>query len=255
MEVISYKKCANDLYEVKMDNGEKYKLYEDVIIEYELLIDKNISEVKLKKMLSHNELLGAYHKALKYITTKMRTEKEIRCYLKKNDYSAEAIDYSIKKLYSDGYLNEEKYTQAFIFDAINLSNNGPKKIIDDLTKLGIGIDTISKYLNHDRDFWMDRIFNITSKYAKKNKASAFVFKNKMFKQMLMLGYETDDIKYILDDFKIDNRDALTNEARKIWKHLEKETDNDKKIWQFRNKMYAKGYSTDEINNYIEKEII
>lgn len=255
MEVLNYKKCGSNIYEVKLDNGEKYKLYEDVIIEYELLIDKNISDNKLKKILSFNELIEAYHKSLKYITTKMRTEKEIKNYLKKNNYNENAIIYTIEKLHSEGYLNEEKYAQAFIYDAINLSNAGPKKIIDELTKLGIKQDITTKYLTYDKSFWLDRIHSIISKYAKKNKSSALIFKNKMFRQLIMLGYETDDIKYILDDFKLDTSACLENDAKKIWARLEKEENTDKKIWQFKNKMFAKGYSSDEINDYIEKELI
>ena len=254
MKVVSYKKCGKNSYEVFLDNGCKYKLYEDIIIEYELLIDKNVNEVKLNKMLSDNELLDAYYKALKYITIKMRTKKEIEVLLKKY-FGNDAINYVLDKLEKDGYLDEEKYVQAFINDSINLSNNGPKKIVNNLLNLGIHSDIIMKYLNYDKEFWQDRIKNITTKSAKKNKSSAPVFKNKMYKQLLLLGYDSDDIKGVIDDFKIDVSDAFYKDAKKIWKRLEKEDNADKKIWMFRNKMILKGYNQDDINEFIKKETI
>lgn len=255
MEIVSYKKTGKNLYEIRLDNGEKYKLFEDIIIENELLIDKNLTESKLKKLLSSNELLEAYYKSLKYIGVKMRTEKEITMYLKKLNLSSKAIDFSIKKLKRDGYINEEIYAQAYINDAINLSNNGPRKIINNLINLGISDVIIFKYFNYNDEFWKERIFNIVSKNSKRNKDSAILFKNKMYKSLLTLGYECTDINAVLDDFKLDTSDAFNNDARKLLKRIEKESDREKKIWSFRSKMYAKGYSQDEINEYIKKELI
>ena len=254
MEIKSYKKCSNNTYEIRLDNGEKYRLYEDVIIDYELLINKNVTSTKLKKMLLQNELLEAYYKALKYIGIKMRTEKEIDIYLKKSGYSENSIEYAKNKLKDDGYLNEDKYAQAYILDAINLSNVGPKRIAKDLNNLGIKANIISKYLTYNREFWLDRIKAYIEKYAKKNKSSALVFKNKIYKQLMLLGYESDDINFILDDFIIDTSSAFENDAKKAWRHLEKEMDYDKRVWKFKNKLYSKGYSQDEINSYIEKEL-
>ena len=250
MEVLNYKKCANNLYEVRLDNGEKYKLYEDVIVNHELLIDKRITDVKLKKILHDNDLYASYYKALKYIAIKMRTEKEIEVYLKKNNFDKEAIDYSIQKLKNDGYINEKVYVEAFINDALNLSYDGPKKITNDLLKLGINEDLILNKLNYNEEFWESRIKNILTKKAKTNKNSLAMFKNKMYSHLSLLGYETKNIKNALEDFKLDTTNTFKKDADKIWNTLEKKLPTDKIKWQFRNKMYLKGYTEDEINNYI-----
>ena len=250
MEVISYKKCANNLYEVRFHNGEKYKLYEDVIISYELLIDKRITNVKLQKILHDNELLESYYKALKYIGIKMRTEKEIKVYLKKNSYSNDVIEYAIDKLKKDNYLNEELYIQAYINDAINLSFSGPKKIITDLEKLGITKDNILKHLNYNDEFWITRIKEYINKKAKVNKGSTISFKNKMYTGLISLGYSSDAIREILDDIKIDSTNSFKKDADKVWSKISKNEINDKAIWTFKNKMYTKGYTQDEINDYL-----
>lgn len=254
MEVISYKKCKNNLYEVYFNNGQKYKLYEDVIIEYELLINKNITNVKLKKILHDNMLLESYYKALKYINIKMRTEKEIELYLKKNSYNEDSIIYAIDKLKKNGYLNQELYVQAYINDAINLSYSGPKKIINDLEKLGISKNSIYKYLNYDNDFWMIRIRDYIDKKARINKGSIISFKNKIYSNLILLGYNGDDIKEVLDGVKIDTSTQFNKEADRLWNKIQKKEITDKAIWIFKNKMYSKGYREEEINNYINNVI-
>lgn len=253
MEVLNYKKCANNLYEVKLDNGEKYKLYEDVIINYELLIDKRITDIKLKKILRDNDLYASYYKALKYIGIKMRTQKEIELYLKKNNFDKDAIDYSVSKLKNNGYINENIYTEAYINDAINLSYDGPKKIINNLTKVGISEEVIFNHLNYDKYFWQNRIKEILNKKAKMNKNSLALFKNKMYSHLTLLGYEIDDIKCVLEDYKLDTSSLFKKDADKIWNTLRKKMSQEKIVWQFKNKMYLKGYTHDEINEYIEQK--
>lgn len=254
MKVLNYKKTKSNLYEVEFDDGKKYKIYDDVIIKYELLIDKNITKSKLNDILCENELLESYYTALKYIGIKMRTEKEIRAYLKKKDISSVAVDYAVDKLKSDGYINEDAYTKAYIIDAINLSNDGPKKIEDNLLKLGISELTISKYLDYEDNIWEERIKKILDKKAKTNKYSKALFKNKMYTYLYSLGYSSNNMKDIIDDYKIDTSDSFSKEANKVWYSLVNKYENKEAKTKFKSKMYAKGYTIDEINEYIENSL-
>ena len=95
MEIKSYKKCSNNRYEVSLSNGEKYKIYDDLILKYELLINKNINNKRLEELLDENKLYDAYYQAISYIAYKMRSKKEIKDYLKKKDYSTYDIAYTI----------------------------------------------------------------------------------------------------------------------------------------------------------------
>jgi len=44
MEVKTYKKIRNNLYEITLSNGEKFKLYDDIILKYELLIERKVTD-------------------------------------------------------------------------------------------------------------------------------------------------------------------------------------------------------------------
>ena len=76
MKIGKYTKLKDNRYSVKIDDI-TVKLYDDVIVKYELLRTKDIDEKLFKEITEYNDKLEAYYKSLKYITRKLRTEKEI----------------------------------------------------------------------------------------------------------------------------------------------------------------------------------
>lgn len=254
LEIKKYKKLKGNLYEIELDDFKKYKIYDDIILKYELLIDNRLDKKKLEKIISENNLLDAYYKALKYISVRMRSALEIRNYLKRKSFNDAECNYAIKKLRMEGYIDEKKYVQAYINDAIILTVNGPKKIIDNLNKLGISESLTREYLDSiDSDEWIDRIKRIVDKKIKTNKCSEKMFKNKVTADLLNLGYYYEDIKIIMDDVKIDATDAFLNEADKVYSRLESKYEGTELILRFKSKMFSKGFEADAINDYINKK--
>ena len=98
MEIKKFKKLKNNIYELELDNGSLIKLYDDVIVKYSLLINKKIDNKLLDEITKYNTSLDAYYLSLKYISKKLRCEKEIEKYLTKLDFNKDVIDKTISKL-------------------------------------------------------------------------------------------------------------------------------------------------------------
>ena len=94
MKIEKFIKDKNNKYKVIIDD-EEYKLYDDVIIKYHLLTKKDIDDKFLKEVLSYNDELVSYYESIKYINRRLRSEKEIREYLKKKDISNDIINKTI----------------------------------------------------------------------------------------------------------------------------------------------------------------
>ena len=107
MKIISYKKIKQNKYEVTLSNNESVLLYDDIILKYELLTKKEIDNQKLKEIILDNSKYDVYYAMLKDISKKFRTEKELRSKFK--DYDNEVVDYAIKRLKNEKYLNNELY--------------------------------------------------------------------------------------------------------------------------------------------------
>lgn len=255
MEIKSFKKIKSNLYEFKLNNNETHKIYDDIILKYELLIDKNVDEKKLKRILDENSLLDAYYTALKYISIKMRTKLEIGKYLQKKEFSKKAIDYTAERLSKEDYLDEKMYTKAFINDQLNLTLNGPKKVHYGLVSLGIDENIVNNILDTvDEDVWTDKIKKIIDKKFKINKKSASIFKSKVYYDLINLGYPSNLINEVLSTYEFDTTDAFQKEAEKIWKNLSNKYEGTELHYKFKQKLYSKGYTYDQINEYIKKSV-
>ena len=146
MEIKKYVKDKGNKYKIYIDD-EIITLYDDVIVKYNLLSNKNIDNKRFNEITEYNDFLDGYYKSIKYINKKMRTEKEIEKYLKKIDINDNEINKIIKLLYKDGYLNKEIYMKAYINDQYNLTINGPIKVKKDLVNLGYKENEIVDYIN------------------------------------------------------------------------------------------------------------
>ena len=76
MEIVKFKKSKSNLYEIMLDNGLSFKLYDDVIVKYNLLVNKKFDDKFFEDVRNYNDSLDAYYLSIKYLNTKMRSEKE-----------------------------------------------------------------------------------------------------------------------------------------------------------------------------------
>ena len=79
MKIKKYKKDKNNKYKVLIDD-EEITLYDDIIIKYNLLMKSEIDVSIYNEMIKENSLLFGYYEAIKCITKKMRSKKEIEEY-------------------------------------------------------------------------------------------------------------------------------------------------------------------------------
>ena len=200
MKIRKYTKKTNSLYKVTLENNESILLHEEVILKNNLLIKKEIDDIDELVKQSHDYEIN--NVALKYIGRKMRSKKELRDYLKKQEYAEDIINKAIKLLEDQGYLNDLNYAKAYINDRFNLSNDGPHKISNYLESMHIDYQVYSNYLNElfTKENTYERINKYLNKLVKSNKKSMYHFKNKMLINLVNLGYNRVDISSCLENF-------------------------------------------------------
>ena len=238
----SYKLKKGSIYEITLETGEKINLYDDVILKYGLLLSKEIDDKDFKQILEDNSYLESYHIALKYLSYKLRTEKEIIKRLSK--YSKQAINYTLNRLKEEGYLNDELYIKSYINDAINLKVVGPNKILYELKKLGFKETTIHNYLDtFASDVWLDKINKVTLKKINSNhNLSGLLLKQKIMQELLTRGFFKEDILEILDNYEFqDNKDVYEKEYTKLKNKLSKKYRGEELEYQINMHLLKKGF--------------
>ncbi len=256
MKILKYKKVKSNLYKVYTDKDE-YMIYDDIIIKYELLLKKEITDKEWEKLLQENNLLEAYYEGLKAINVKLRCKKELKNLLLKKGFNTKEIQYAIEKLSKDGYLDNKVYIEAYIHDMLNLYVVGENKIKDDLIDLGFDIKEIEIYLDSvDKDIYRDKIKKYIDKKLKANKKSEKEFKNKILNELIKKGFNKEDINDYLGKVKIaiDEGEIEKIVIRLYKKYIVKYDLGVTKI-KIRNYLYTKGYDGIDIDEYIKKASI
>jgi len=252
MKILKYKKDKQNIYKVTTNKGE-YKLYDDIIVKYELLLKKEISEKEFANILTDNNFLNAYYTALKLISTKMRTEKEIFEILQKNEFKKEEIEYTIKRLKNEKYLNNRIYIETYIHDHLCLKTEGANKIHKDLINLGFNdLEILPILSNIDKEIFKDKISKYIDKKLKTNKKSINEFKRKILNELINKGFEKDDINNYLNNLNIEeNEKELEKLIFKLYNKYIKKYDLYTTKLKMKNYLFQKGYNDINIDIYLE----
>lgn len=253
MEIIKFKKLKDNNYILTFDDESTIKLYDDVIVHFNLLINKKFDDHKLKEIMKYNDELESYYKAIKYINRKLRSKLEITKYLEK-DYDKKTIAKTIRKLEQDGYLNDLLFTSSFVNSELNLTLNGPYKIEKELQKLGIADSFIENELKKvEKEIWLERIDKIINKKVKANHNNSLKkLQEKLVYNLGIMGYSKDLIDDVLThkEIKVDE-DLVFKEGNKLLNKLSRKYQGNELKYQLKNKLYLKGFSSEEISNYID----
>lgn len=253
MKIEKFKKDKGNTYKIYFEDGTVISLYDDVIVKYNLLVNKEMDKKKFDEIVKYNDFLDGYYKSIKYINKKLRTELEIEKYLKNLDISSSNIKKIIELLYKDGYLNKEMYVKAYINDQYNLTLNGPLKIKKDLVNLGYEEKELSEHLvKYD---WNVRIEKIIIKKVKLNhKLSNNALKTKILNDIIKLGYPKEDIVFYLEKLEFGNdEENLKKELYKIMSKYSKKYNGNELEYRIINYLYKKGYNIEDIKRCYDED--
>ena len=94
-KIYKIKKNKNK-YTIILNDNTSFSFYSDTLIKYNLLKPRVISDEEFGEIINYNNYIEAYNVALKYLTIKLRTKKEVE--RKLNEYSKNVVENVINKL-------------------------------------------------------------------------------------------------------------------------------------------------------------
>ena len=250
MKIEGVKKTKNGKYKVIFDNNEVFSTYDDVILNNGLLFKKELDSELLNKLQIETNYYEIYNKVVKFISRKLRSEKEIKLFLDKNSVSSNDKDKIMIKLKDIGFINDKVFAGAYVQDRFNLSSDGPFKIISDLKKNNIDDKIINEYINkiNEEDIYEKLTKLIIKKINCNHNKSNYQLRQKIVGDMVNLGYSKEMIVQIINDNLKINNNIVTGEYNKLYKRLSSKYEGEMLERQIKNKLIQKGFSSDELSN-------
>lgn len=244
MKIVKFQKKSEGIYTIYLDNNYTYNFYEEIILKYELLITKYIDEKQLNQMLNDNKKYQSYYQALKTLKKVIKTKEEIKKMLSGKYYDKESIDFTLKLLEDQGYLNDKNYAKSYINNAIITTTKGPKKIAFELEQKGLIYDDYKAALKeYTASIEKEKINKlIIKKIASNHNKSAKLLKQKLEIDLINNGFNKEIIKEVLLNTSIEEDKTIARkEYQKYYDKLSKKYSGKQLEYKLKQKMYSLGF--------------
>ena len=187
-------KGKSEEYYIELDGEKKGVIQLETIYKHHLKEGKELDEQEFNIIKEESDRLTCFSKALAYISSRLKTEKQMKEYLLAKGYSYNVTSEAIKKLKEYGYLNDEYYAKTFA--EIAGKNKGKKYIKQQLYIKGVKSEVVDNLELDDDD---ESCKQVCQKWLK-GKTLPLEQKNKekLYRFLLSRGFEFETIKHTMN---------------------------------------------------------
>jgi regulatory protein len=121
----------------------------ETMLRFGIRTGDEVDAEKLKALQATEELLGAKTIALRFLSHRHRTEKEIRDKLREKEFGDEEIRQTIEDLKRLGYVNDAEFARVYIRHQLALRPKGKLVLKQKLLLLGVAKETIDAALDEE----------------------------------------------------------------------------------------------------------
>ena len=194
---VTTQKKSTDRVNIFVDGSYFGSMYVDSCIKHGIKKGLILELDELNNIMLESDKEIALNKTAKYISSKMKTVKEVKDYLYSKEYSKVVVDYVVGKLLEYKYLDDESYVLAYV--NTYKSKYGVLKLKNNLIQKGIDAKYLEEYFaEYETD--MDTVMNIAEKYMK-NKDCSYDNLSKLYRHLASKGYSYDEINTVINKFK------------------------------------------------------
>ena len=231
------------MYELQLENYDKLFTYEEVILEYELLLKKEITNSLMNKIIEKNHYYDCYYKALNIIKRSSKTRYEL--YIKlKNDFTEEIVNKVLDSLEKQNYINDKVYASSYLNLEINTTYHGPYRVRRDMENKGIDDAIIDEIMiSYTDEIQEEKLKKIINKKvnSNRNKSNSFLLR-KLKNELKMDGFNSSIIDNVLSNVKMEDDSVIREkEYQKLKKKLEKKYNGSELEYKIKEKMIQKGF--------------
>ncbi|MGY3765883.1 recombination regulator RecX [Vagococcus vulneris] len=262
MEIIALvKKLKGQNYRVRTESGLSFDVSEDAIVRHRLLKGEELNHVAIEAVRQEAAMTVGYQKALYYLNTQLRSEKEVRDYLVRKEIDEGAIPNIIQRLKDLTLINDLLYAESYVRTMIRTSDKGPIVVRQQLKRRGIQknfiVQALAQYSFDDQTaIAMHVAEKAMRKYVRKSHQEQ---KDKTRQQLFTKGFEADVIQLVMSELSAE-KDTVAESALlktagdKLW-HKHRKVEGYKRKQKVIASLMQKGFSYDDIQHYLrEKEL-
>ncbi|WP_239256583.1 recombination regulator RecX [Listeria ilorinensis] len=257
---ISQGKRNQERYNLYIDGAYRLSVDEEVLARFQLLKDKEVTEEFLVEVEAADTSRQALNRSIHYLSSRIRSEKEIRQHLRKYEFSDTVIQQVLQKLSEMSYVNDQEFALLYTRTQINTTQKGPGQIERELIEKGITREDIETALEaYDKESLIENGQKLAQKILRRSRSlTGKRLASKITTELMQKGYPVETAKELADkviqEAPRDEADLLGQQFDKLLrKNARFEPAKQKqKIIQ---SLMQKGFSYDTISSYISEHEI
>lgn len=184
-----------------MDGKFAFGVDEEVVSRLGLEKGEDLTERRIKEILSQKAENEAKNAALRFLSFRRRTEKEIKDKLRKKGFDEKSIGRTIDKLKEYDLINDSEFATAWVKERLAYKPRGKKLLAQELWKKGIRkdiIDQVTEELCQDESkSAIELLEKIKGRY--KN-LEPKVARRRMYGLLLRRGFSYETVNRAIQDF-------------------------------------------------------
>ncbi len=169
----------------------------ETVMQNRLKAGVSVSEGELSRMQLESEKQTALDKALTHISASMKTEREVRDYLRRKGYLQDVCDHVIEKMKGYGFLDDEAYARAYAESAGK--KKGKRLIAAELARKGVSEEAVEAALS-SLEGEEEGAKRALEKYMR-GKTADKVTLSKAYRHLLAKGYDYETARAALEGLK------------------------------------------------------
>ncbi len=261
LKVAGIAKDKGGLFIVKFSNREKLRVSEDQLVKYRLLKGMELTEEELAELKRSSTYDLGLQEAYRYVSYQLRTEKEMRRFLKDKEIPNDDIGKILQHLKELHLMDDLVFAESFVRTQMRLSDKGPRNLKQQLLQKGITEELIQQALTlYDKKEQAEVACKTAAKALKKIHGKSFKETQQKIRQTLMQkGFDSETIDNAIADLGVEKEaeaeaEALAKEGDKLWRRHQRKPLRERKQ-KVKQSLYQKGFELATIQIYLENKEI
>lgn len=258
--IMRISKGKGPFYQVDLSNGDSLKVSEDLLVRYRLLKGQELTEEIMEEIKKSSGFDFGFQQALNYLSYQLRSEKEIRTYLKEKEIELDDRHKIVDRLKELDLINDLVYGESFVRTHMRLSDKGPKKLAQQLQQKGLKPEIIEQaLLQYPEEEQVVMACQVAEKlFHKKHGKSQKELFRKIQQNLMTKGFSPDTIQRAIANLPqeknpVSEYESLIIQGEKLWRKNAR-FEPKKRNLKIKQSLYQKGFDLDMIQRFItEKE--
>lgn len=238
-----------------------FSVNEDILITYHLHKGMELTTEVINQIKEQDTAQKAYLLAIKYLSYRIRSEKEVIDYLVGKDIDHEYIEEVVTRLRQEGYLDDLAFSEALVNTRIQTSSKGPVMIKKELLDKGVSLQWIEQTLAaYTFEKQLAKVEKWVQKQLKPNaKKSHQQQINSLKQSLLQKGFTPDVIAVAIEQLAADRDqeaeyNAVIFQGEKLMTKYQKKDTGFTLEQKVKAALYRKGFPTDLIDRFMAEYV-